>query len=196
MKYALYEALTGRIVQVMFGPQEDCSSVAVSRNLLCLSVGPEVNDATHRVVDGVAELFPTKPGPWYAWNWETLEWVNGYSVDLARTKKNAQINLWRQEANEKFLHESKWFSADPLSWKDVTGIQGYVAEYADLPVWFPGFWKAVDNTYLDIEDVAAWQAFYAAALLRGATNFAHSEELKAYVGDSSRTTAEIDAVVW
>ncbi|MEW6647177.1 MAG: DUF4376 domain-containing protein [Pseudomonadota bacterium] len=100
-------------------------------------------------------------------------------ADTAATK-NAEINAWRQTANlGSFAHGGKTVSCDALSRSDIDGVNGYVALYGAMPPDFPGAWKAVDNTYLLIADVAAWKAFYAAMVAQGAANFAHSQTLKA-----------------
>jgi hypothetical protein len=111
-------------------------------------------------------------------------------------KKNADINVARAKANTgTFEHAGKTFSCDPLSRSDIDGVNGEVALTGALPQTFPGAWKAVDNTFLPIADVAAWTAFYRAMVAQGAANFAHAQQLKAQLA-AATTAEEIAAIVW
>lgn len=113
-----------------------------------------------------------------------------------KAKKNLYINASRGFANEQtFSHAGKTFSCDRLSRSDIDGVNGFVTLTGALPPGFPGAWKAVDNTYHPIANVAAWAAFYGAMVATGAAHFAHSESLKAAL--AAATTAEaVAAIVW
>lgn len=113
-----------------------------------------------------------------------------------KTAKNAEINAARAAANTgTFTHSGKTFSCDALSRGDIDGMNGYVALFAALPAVFTGEWKAIDNTFLPIPDVAAWKAFYSAMVLQGASNFAHAQDLKAQL-EAATTQADVAAIVW
>lgn len=113
-----------------------------------------------------------------------------------KAAKNAAINAARATANTgTFTHGGKTFSCDPLSRGDIDGMNGYVAIFAALPSVFTGEWKAADNTFLPIPDVAAWKAFYSAMVLQGAANFAHAQDLKAQL-EAATTPAAVAAIVW
>lgn len=106
---------------------------------------------------------------------------NPPAPDLAALKvaKNLEINAARAAANNKsFFHGSKEFACDALSRSDIDGINGYVALFSTFPDAFPGGWKAVDNSYLPLPDIAAWKAFYASMVAAGSANFAHAQVLK------------------
>jgi len=110
--------------------------------------------------------------------------------------RNAYINDERARANlGSFGHAGKEFACDALSRGDIDGVNGYVALTGNLPPGFPGAWKAVDNSYLPIPDVAAWTAFYGAMVAAGAAHFAHAQALKAQLV-AAATAAEIAAIVW
>lgn len=137
---------------------------------------------------------------------ENVEADETYSEDqpspptptLAELKaaKNAAINAARATANTgTFTHGGKTFSCDPLSRGDIDGMNGYVAIFAALPAVFTGEWKAADNTFLPIPDVAAWKAFYSAMVLQGAANFAHAQDLKAQL-EAAATPEDVAAIVW
>lgn len=110
--------------------------------------------------------------------------------------RNAYINDERARANlGTFGHAGKEFACDALSRGDIDGVNGYVALTGNLPPGFPGAWKAVDNSYLPLSDVAAWTAFYADMVAAGAANFAYAQQLKAQLA-AATTAEEVAAVVW
>lgn len=118
------------------------------------------------------------------------------TLDELKTAKNSEINQARATANAStFTHDAKVFSCDALSRSDIDGVNGYVALFAALPPTFPGAWKAADNSYYPITDVAAWKAFYASMVATGAANFIHAQELKAQLA-AATTPEEVAAIVW
>lgn len=118
------------------------------------------------------------------------------TLDELKAAKNAEINAARAAANTStFAHSGKTFSCDQLSRSDIDGVNGYVALYGALPPAFPGAWKAADNSYYPIADVAAWKAFYASMVATGAANFGHAQELKAQLA-AATTPEEVAAIVW
>lgn len=120
------------------------------------------------------------------------------TVDLSELKaaKNAEINAARLAANfTTFEHAGKLIACDQLSRSDIDGTNGYVALNGSLPVGWPGGWKAVDNTYVVIGDVAAWKAFYASMFAAGNANFAHAQTLKALLAEAA-TPEEVQAISW
>ncbi len=137
---------------------------------------------------------PTKPEGRYAW--VAGAWQAQWTIAQAREAKNAEINRWREQANETFEHGGKTFSADALSWKDISGAHGWIVATGAMPPGWPGAWKAVDNTFLAIGTVPEWLAFYGAAVATGSANFTHSQALKTYMNDPARTIAEVDAITW
>ena len=66
---------------------------------------------------------------------------------------------------------------------------------ARLPPGFPGAWKADDNSYYLIPDVAAWKVFYTSMVAAGSANFAHAQELKAQLA-AAATPEAVAAIVW
>lgn len=115
--------------------------------------------------------------------------------DIKRIK-SMEINAARAAANTgTFTHGGKTFSCDALSRGDIDGMNGYVAIFAALPAVFTGEWKAADNTFLPIPDVAAWKAFYSAMVIQGAANFAHAQDLKAQL-EAAATPEDVAAIVW
>ena len=118
------------------------------------------------------------------------------TLDELKAAKNAEINQARVTANTStFTHDGKAFGCDALSRSDIDGVNGYVALYDALPPAFPGAWKAADNSYYPISDVAAWKTFYASMVATGSANFGHAQELKAQLA-AATTPEAVAAIVW
>lgn len=118
--------------------------------------------------------------------------------DLAALKvaKNDEINVARLAANRStFTHAGKQFACDELSRSDVDGTNGFVALYGALPPGWVGGWKAVDNSFYAIADVAGWKAFYTSMFAAGSLNFAHAQALKAMLAEAA-TAGEVAAIHW
>ena len=144
-------------------------------------------------------LAPVKVGSVWEPRWQVVNRpAQTVAEELAAAKeaKNAEINAARLAANTStFAHAGKVFACDQLSRSDIDGTNGFVTLYGALPPGWPGGWKAVDNTYLPINDVAAWKAFYTSMFSAGAANFAKSQALKASV-DAATTLAQVRGVAW
>ena len=118
------------------------------------------------------------------------------SLAVLKSEKNAEINLWRANANSStFPYSGKLIACDPLSRSDIDGIAGSISLTGGYPEDFPMQWKAVDNTFVELADVDAFKAFYAAMVAQGTANFIRSEQRK-YALSQATTQAEIDAIVW
>lgn len=114
----------------------------------------------------------------------------------AKADKNAQINTWRAAANKTFFtYSGKQIACDDLSRGDIDAVAGSISLTGSFPVGFPNAWKAMDNTYVPIPDIATFKAMYAAMTLQGTQNFGHSQSLKATVA-AATTLDQINAVVW
>jgi len=118
------------------------------------------------------------------------------TLDDLKAEKNAQINQWREEANfSTFPHGGKVFACDRLSRSDIDGVANEIALNGAFPAGFPHAWKAIDNTYLAIPDIASFKAFYSSMTAQGAVNFAHAQALKAALA-AADTPAKVEAIVW
>ncbi len=144
-------------------------------------------------------LAPVKVGAVWEPRWQVVDLpAADVAAALAQAKaaKHAEINAARWAANSgTFTHAGKTFACDALSRSDIDGTNGFVALYSTLPPGWPGGWKAVDNTYLPIADVAAWKAFYTSMFAAGAANFAKAQALKASL-DTATTLAQVRGVAW
>ncbi|MDF1486705.1 DUF4376 domain-containing protein [Ramlibacter sp. H39-3-26] len=118
------------------------------------------------------------------------------ALEAARAEKNAAINAARLAANfSTFTHAGKVFACDQLSRSDIDGTNGYVALHGALPPVWPAGWKAVDNTFYPIADVAAWKAFYGSMFAAGNANFAHAQALKQVLA-AAQTIEDVEAIAW
>ncbi len=122
----------------------------------------------------------------------------GDAVDLGAIKasKNEEINAARLAANfSSFPFAGKQIASDQLSRSDIDGTNGYVSLYGAMPPGWPGVWKATDNSYVPLPDVAAWKDLYSAMFAQGNANFAHSQVLKALLA-AADTPEDVAAIHW
>lgn len=130
--------------------------------------------------------------------WQVIDWTQEQidaALAQAHSDKNAQINQWRLEANRSsFQFAGKTIQCDELSRSDIDAVNG-VALRGALPATFPGAWKAADNSYVMIPDLATWYAFYDAMVDRGTGNFNRTQELKAQLALAD-TLPAIQTITW
>lgn len=120
----------------------------------------------------------------------------GPTLAEAKAAKNLQINDWRATANQTyFTHGGKQIACDQLSRSDIDAVANSIALTGAFPAGFPGVWKAMDNTYISLPDVAAFKAMFASMTLQGTVNFGHSQDLKTALA-AATTVEQIDAIVW
>lgn len=118
------------------------------------------------------------------------------SIDELKLQKNDEINRARLAANQTaFEHGGKLVACDLLSRSDIDAIAIHVARKGAFPDGFPGAWKAIDNSYVMLPDMAAWDALYASMTAQGTANFNHAQALKAQLKDA-KTKEEINAIKW
>jgi hypothetical protein len=118
------------------------------------------------------------------------------SLDSVKDRKRTQINQARLSANRtNFVFGGKTIACDELSRSDIDATNGIVAVSGQLPDGWVGGWKAVDNTYVAIPDVATWIQFYSAMVAKGLSNFTKAQTLKGMVNAAS-TAEEVDAIDW
>lgn len=135
---------------------------------------------------------PIKPGTGY--EWADGDWLDARPLIDVKSAKNAAINAARLKANQShFTFAGKQIAADQLSRSDIDAAHGAILMLGAMPVGWPGGWKAMDNEYVLIPDVATWGQFYGAMVAQGTANFAHAQALKAQL--AAATTAEEVAAV-
>ena len=118
------------------------------------------------------------------------------NLTQVKLDKNRQINEWRSEVNQStFTHSGKTIACDVLSRSDIDAVAGSIALNNAFPAGFPNAWKATDNTYLSLPDIAAFKAMYNSMTLQGTINFGHSQDLKTALA-AATTLDQINAIVW
>lgn len=152
----------------------------------------------HVLVEYTAAELAEKAKVVSGWKWQMPQRV---AVDLRslsdlKLAKNAQINAARLAASRtSFIFNGKAIACDELSRSDIDGINGTVSLNQAMPSNWVGGWKAMDNTYVSIPDVATWKLFYGAMVDKGTANFAHAQQLKGRLATAS-SAAEVAAITW
>lgn len=206
LHFAIYRDSDGEIVVFGLCGAADAGSLVapLGQTVYCPGSGGPWTSASHYFSAGspVAYSAPeiaakiARPSWRGSWSNSTMAWVDGRLLADSKAVKKLQINAWRLTANRQtFTYGGKTFACDELSRSDIDAVQGRVARLGALPGWFPGAWKAVDNTYLSIPNVATWDAFFDAMCVQGVVNFAHSQGLKDMV-DAAVTNAGVEAITW
>lgn len=130
------------------------------------------------------------------WANGTATWVQTASLDDLKVTKRAEINAAYRLANDtSFTYDGKEFQADAHAMKQITVTHGGIVGRGALKPDWSGYWKAMDNSYVPIPDVATWWAFYDAIEATGQANFDRAQELKARV-DSATTPEELADISW
>lgn len=192
--YTIYEQ-SGRIVAIVGCAPEEIDAEVIAKSGAGYLAG-SFAWGQYRVSNGQPVEFPEKPSERYQWDWTTQAWADPRTLAQAKVEKNDEINRARAAANSStFSYGGKTISVDALSRSDIDGANGIISLTGALPGGWPGAWKAVDNTYVLIPDIATWTAFYAAMVTQGTANFAYSQQLKATLA-AATTIAEVDAITW
>ena len=159
---------------------------------------------THYVADGQivaytqseVEAKANRPAFVARWSNEHMAWVDVRNIDELRQAKNAEINAARLAANRgTFTFAGRSISCDELARSDIDGVNGFVVLNGQLPPGWVGGWKAIDNSFVEINDVPTWCAFYTAMIAQGQANFAHAQALKAQLAQAA-SFDEIELIAW
>ena len=124
------------------------------------------------------------------------EWIETAGLDEIKARRSAEITAAYLKANDtSFTFAEKEIQADAHAMKQINVTSsGIMRRNALVPGW-PGVWKALDNSYVPIPDVATWWAMCDAIEATGHANFKKAQQLKAAI--SAATTAEqVAAIQW
>lgn len=125
----------------------------------------------------------------------TLEELDAYLIDLRNTK-DKEINAQRLAANNSFfMFKGKKIACDPLSRSDIDGTNGSILLRNALPPGWPGGWKTMDDSYVQVATLADWTEFYSAMYMQGLYNFSKAQTLKQQIAQAA-TIEAIRAIVW
>ncbi|TCS35808.1 uncharacterized protein DUF4376 [Paucimonas lemoignei] len=118
------------------------------------------------------------------------------TLEDIKAAKNAEINAARLAANSStFEHAGKVFACDVLSRSDIDGTANHIALFGNFPPEFPGGWKAVDNSILQMASVDDFKAFFKSMTARGTENFNHAQLLKQQIA-AAVTPEQVQAISW
>jgi hypothetical protein len=78
---------------------------------------------------------------------------------------------------------------------DLLTTNSYITLFGDFDADWPGGWKAIDNTYVQISTVDQWKDFFKCMYKTGIANFKKSQLLKAQI-DAATTAEEVNAINW
>ncbi|MFZ6819855.1 hypothetical protein [Undibacterium sp. Ji22W] len=190
---------------VLFAFADDVE-VVIDGFLTRPSICFDVTNATHEILqvadntEFVAGYWRYRNGAWIVINQAAFDAYKAEldSVKLAESKstKLVKINEWRLQANEiSFTFQGKHIAADLMSKLDAIVTQNEIVNQGGLPPHWIGKWKALDNNYVDILDVATWKLFHSALFNQGLTNFIHAQGLKEQVL-AATTIQQVESINW
>lgn len=197
--YSVFNLQTGELVRGGVCQDEDLALQEVPG---CVVV-PGTQGSNSYYQDGVQQYTlpqilakATRPPFPAMWSNQEMRWIDQRTLVDVQAAKNDQINSWRLTANRSsFSFSGKEVACDELSRSDIDGVTSSVTLTGSLPVGFPGAWKAIDNTYVPIPDVATWTALVGAMVAQGTANFVRAQALKAMVA-AATTREEVEAITW
>lgn len=189
---SIFETATGRILR----------NVSCPREAIDIQIGPgegyvegDFSSEDFYVLDGVAIPIPANTGGiFHKFDYATRQWYDPRTLEQVKQAKNGAINAARLRANTSFfVFRGKQIAVDPLSRSDIDAAHGAFLLAGGPPPGWPGRWKAIDNTFVDIPDLATWAQFYGTMVATGTANFQRSQALKAQL-DAATTIAEVEAI--
>lgn len=134
----------------------------------------------------------------FRWTENGPKWVETASLEQLRTRKNEAINAWKLEANNTYFEfggkEIAYKESDRVEIQAINNVVLLTGAMPTHPDW-PGAWKAIDNEWVPLPDLAAWTAFNVAVADRGTAHFKRSQMLKAQLA-AAATPAQIEAITW
>jgi hypothetical protein len=194
--FAIFDQTTGQCLQTLSANDLESASTAVGLNQVVVEVESNFSSADAYLLGETIGHQPPKPSPIHVFNWATKTWEDPRTLADFKATKNLYINESRLKANyTTFQYSGKSIAADQLSRGDIDGVNGEVSLTGAMPANWQGAWKAIDNTYVIIPDVATWTKFYKAMVGQGSINFAHAQGLKAQLA-AATTIEEVEAIVW
>ncbi len=114
----------------------------------------------------------------------------------AKFNKNTEINqAWLRANKTSFPFQGKQIECDDLGRSNIDGVAGNIALNGSFPPDFPLAWKAMDNSYVPIPDVATFKQMYTAMTQQGVVNFNKAQKLKKMNADAV-TIDEVATIKW
>lgn len=123
-------------------------------------------------------------------------WVEEATIAQQRAAKIVEINAAHELANRtSFTFNGKQIQANEHSMNQIQTTNGGVLLRGGMHPQWQGAWKAMDNTYVAIPDVATWKLFYDAIETTGQANFAKAQALKVKLA-AATSAEEIASINW
>jgi hypothetical protein len=127
------------------------------------------------------------------------------SLEIVKARKNSEITAARLKADaDHFIYSYTDSDGNAIS-KDIrTGnkdmidlltTNSYITLFGDFDEDWPGGWKAIDNTYVQIATLDQWKDFFKCMYKTGIANFKKSQLLKAQI-EAATTVEEVAAINW
>lgn len=139
---------------------------------------PEAPSATHRL----------------HWTGQTHSWIQTASLAQLKQAKRDEITRQRIAADtDRFTYGGKEIKTADKDMFDMLIANARMSK--GMPSNWPGGWKTMDNSYVPIATVAAWDAFFIAMYDAGIVNFQRSQFLKGKI-ETATTAAEVEAITW
>ena len=200
-RYVIGSVATGEILRSVICESDQVAAQVQAGEVLDLH--DTAGNGTHHFVSGAVMAYTAPHAAEKAerrgdavWSNVAFAWQDLRSLAEVKLAKNAEINESRMTANrETFTFAGKLIACDELSRSDIDAVNGMVSLTNVLPPGFPGGWKAVDNTYVAIPDLAAWISFYGAMVQQGTANFNYAQALKATLL-AATTIADSEQISW
>lgn len=123
-------------------------------------------------------------------------WVEEGNLPVAKALAKARISAAYLLANKtSFTFQGKEIQADEHAMTQINRTDAGIQRRGALRSDWPGAWKALDNSYIPIPDVATWGAMMDALETQGLVNFLKAQALKNSI-DAAETIEEIQAISW
>ena len=130
------------------------------------------------------------------WASGSIVWTDTATLEDLKSAKNLEINTARHVANQSYFEfSSKQIACDAVSMLDIQSANAEIALTREMPSTWPGAWKAIDNSYALIPDVATWTLFIKAMVSRGTAHFAHAQALKQLLA-TAMTPEAVAEISW
>jgi hypothetical protein len=127
------------------------------------------------------------------------------SLDLMKVRKTAEITAARLKADaDHFTYSyadtnggaaSKEIRTGNKDMIDLLTTNSYITLMGDFDEDWPGGWKAIDNTYVQITTIEQWKDFFKCMYKTGIANFKKSQLLKAQI-EAATTLEEVASINW
>lgn len=195
--YAIYNKTSGQITQICSASDIESIQHILGSESLAMVCNEGLNNTQFYVDINSQTLveFPSKPAPYYTWDWNTHSWVDARTLQQVKDQKWEEIKLSRDAAiNAPLDTPYGTFDADANSRANIANSVLYLQTLEQQGT--PGTvdWTLADNTIITLN----YQEMSTVGVLLGQrTNAAYdtARALRAQI-DAATTIAEVEAIHW